>query len=83
MVCRFKIPTVSNGLEESCNSIIIHKLHDILCPFLLRWLKVKVEHALPPKKEYVLYTPLSVRQHEVYDAVFRGSLRGLLAGARP
>ena len=31
----FKIPTLSNGLEESHNSIIIHKLHDILRPFLL------------------------------------------------
>ena len=30
IVHRFKIPTVSNGLEESRNSIIIHKLHDIL-----------------------------------------------------
>jgi hypothetical protein len=36
-----------------------------------------------PKKDYVLYAPLSARQHEAYDAVVRGSLRGLLAGARP
>jgi len=83
MVRRFKIPTLSNGLEESRNSIIIHKLHDILRPFLLRRLKVDVERALPPKKEYVLYALLSARQREVYDAVVKGSLRGLLAGARP
>jgi ATP-dependent DNA helicase len=38
---------------------------------------------LPPKKEYVLYAPLSERQREVYDAVVKGSIRGLLAGARP
>src|SRR5258707_4975312 len=37
----------------------------------------------PPKKEYVLYAPLSARQREVYDAVVKGSLRGLLASARP
>lgn len=28
----------------------------------------------------MLYAPLSRRQHEVYDAVVKGSLRGLLAG---
>jgi SNF2 family DNA or RNA helicase len=78
---RFKIPTHSNGLAESRNSILIHKLHEILRPFLLRRLKADVERSLPPKKEYVLYAPLSRRQHEVYDAVVKGSLRGLLAGA--
>ncbi|KAI9508710.1 P-loop containing nucleoside triphosphate hydrolase protein [Russula earlei] len=79
----FKIPTLSNGLTESRNTVLIHKLHEILRPFLLRRLKVDVERTLPPKKEYVLYAPLSERQREVYDAVVKGSLRGLLAGARP
>jgi ATP-dependent DNA helicase len=63
--------------------VLIHKLHEILRPFLLRRLKVDVERSLPSKKEYVLYAPLSLRQREVYDAVVKGSLRGLLAGARP
>ena len=80
---RFKIPTLSNGLTESRNSVLIHKLHEILRPFLLRRLKVDVERSLPPKKEYVLYAPLSMRQRELYDAIVKGSLRGLLAGARP
>lgn len=31
----------------------------------------------------MLYAPLSARQREVYDAVVKGSLRGLLAGVRP
>jgi len=39
----------------------IHKLHKFLRPFLLLRLKVDVERALPPKKEYVLYTLLSAR----------------------
>ena len=30
---------------------------------------------LPPKKEYVLYAPLSVRQREAYDRVLDGGLR--------
>ena len=80
---RFKIPTLSNGLTESRNTLLIHKLHEILRPFLLRRLKVDVERTLPPKKEYVLYAPLTERQREVYDAVVKGCLRGLLAGVRP
>lgn len=78
----FKIPTLSNGLTESSNTSLIHKLHDVLRPFLLRRLKVDVERTLPPKKEYVLYAPLTERQREVYDAVVKGCLRGLLAGVR-
>lgn len=31
--------------------------------------------SLPPKKEYVLYAPLSVRQREAYDRVLDGGLR--------
>ena len=30
---------------------------------------------LPPKKEYVLYAPLSMRQREAYDRVLDGGLR--------
>ena len=30
---------------------------------------------LPPKKEYVLYAPLSMRQREAYDRVLSGGLR--------
>ncbi len=44
-------------------------------------LKIDVERPLPFKKEYVLYVPLSARQREVYDAVVKGSLHRLLAGA--
>jgi ATP-dependent DNA helicase len=38
-------------------------------------MKVDVETSLPPKKEYVLYAPLSVRQREAYDRVLDGGLR--------
>jgi len=36
---------------------------------------VDVEFNLPPKKEYVLYAPLSIRQREAYDRVLDGGLR--------
>ena len=51
---------------------LIHSLHDILRPFLLRRMKADVEMALPPKKEYVLYTPLSEPQRALYDVVVQG-----------
>jgi ATP-dependent DNA helicase len=38
-------------------------------------MKVDVETSLPPKKEYVLYAPLSVRQREAYNHVLDGGLR--------
>ena len=34
-----------------------------------------MEMSIPPKKEYVLYAPLSVRQREAYDRVLDGGLR--------
>jgi ATP-dependent DNA helicase len=36
---------------------------------------VDVETNLPPKKEYILYAPLSMRQREAYDRVLSGGLR--------
>jgi ATP-dependent DNA helicase len=49
-----------------------------LKPFLLRRVKADVEAGLPPKKEYVLYTPLSDVQREAYEAVLKGSMRAFL-----
>ncbi|KAG6907509.1 hypothetical protein DXG01_008653 [Tephrocybe rancida] len=62
---------------------IISSLHALLKPFLLRRLKVDVEVNLPPKKEYVLYAPLSVQQREAYDMVLAGTLRSYLIGSNP
>ncbi|KAF6747510.1 SNF2-family ATP dependent chromatin remodeling factor snf21 [Ephemerocybe angulata] len=71
----FNLPDLQNSLPPSQSSQIISTLHAILKPFLLRRLKVDVEMNLPPKKEYVLYAPLSVRQREAYDRVLDGGLR--------
>lgn len=38
--------------------------------------------SLPPKKEYVLYAPLSLQQRELYDAIVKGGIRGYLTGNR-
>ena len=79
-VARFNLGTMQNHLSSESSSQIIHTLHAILKPFLLRRLKVDVETSLPPKKEYVLYAPLSVRQNDVYDQVIKGDLRSFLLG---
>lgn len=71
----FNLPELQNSLPTSQSSQIIASLHAILKPFLLRRLKVDVELNIPPKKEYVLYAPLSVRQREAYDRVLDGGLR--------
>lgn len=69
------------GSERSTE--IIGALHAILKPFLLRRLKADVLVNLPPKKEYVLYAPLTIRQREAYDRVVSGSLRSYLIGKNP
>ncbi|THG93409.1 hypothetical protein EW026_g7819 [Hermanssonia centrifuga] len=74
---RFSLPTI-NTTNSPRTTKLINTLHTILRPFLLRRLKADVETSLPPKKEYVLYAPLSVRQREVYDAVLNGGLRAML-----
>ena len=33
---------------------------------------------MPPKKEYVIYAPLSVRQRDLYDEIVQGRIRQFL-----
>ncbi|KAI0804694.1 SNF2 family N-terminal domain-containing protein [Irpex lacteus] len=76
----FTLPTTSFSASSSSprQTKLISTLHTILRPFLLRRLKADVETNLPPKKEYVLYAPLTVKQREVYDAILNGHLRAIL-----
>ncbi|MCJ1245859.1 swr1 complex component [Trapelia coarctata] len=46
---------------------LVHKLHDVLRPFLLRRLKADVEKQMPGKHEHVVYCKLSKRQRYLYD----------------
>jgi ATP-dependent DNA helicase len=75
---RFDITAMQSALASEHSAQLIHSLHAILKPFLLRRMKVDVEVGLPPKKEYVLYAPLSVRQKDVYDVIVNGGLRRFL-----
>uniref|UniRef100_A0A4W5R236 Proliferation-associated SNF2-like protein n=1 Tax=Hucho hucho TaxID=62062 RepID=A0A4W5R236_9TELE len=63
---------VANEREQN----ILHMLHQvspltssILTPFLLRRLKSDVTLEVPPKKEIVVYAPLTAKQESFYTAV--------------
>nr|XP_019048526.1 helicase [Kwoniella bestiolae CBS 10118]OCF27456.1 helicase [Kwoniella bestiolae CBS 10118] len=77
----FNFDEMNNGAttEGLLNkSTVVASLHAILKPFLLRRLKVDVEKELPPKKEYLLYAPLTQQQKDIYQAIASGSIRQFL-----
>merc|ERR1719342_1954568 len=51
--------------QEQQNSIL-STLHQILTPFLLRRVKTDVDLQIPPKKEVLVYCPMSEKQEEMY-----------------
>lgn len=69
-----------NGLLDK--SALVHQLHGILKPFLLRRLKIEVEKDLPPKKEYLLYAPLTQQQKDIYQAILNRDIRNYLIGMK-
>ncbi|KAF8553112.1 hypothetical protein OG21DRAFT_1414866 [Imleria badia] len=74
----FNLGTLQSRLSPTQSTHLISTLHGILKPFLLRRLKADVEGLLPPKKEYVIYAPLSVRQRDLYDEIVEGRIRRFL-----
>lgn len=75
---RFNLGTLQSRLSPTQSTHLISTLHGILKPFLLRRLKADVEGLLPPKKEYVIYAPLSVKQRDLYDEIVEGRIRRFL-----
>ncbi|KIJ62436.1 hypothetical protein HYDPIDRAFT_114552 [Hydnomerulius pinastri MD-312] len=74
----FNLGTLQSRLSSTQSTHLISTLHGILKPFLLRRLKADVEGLLPPKKEYVIYAPLSVKQRDLYDEIVEGRIRKFL-----
>ncbi|KAI9110091.1 hypothetical protein K1719_019132 [Acacia pycnantha] len=63
-------------LETEKKVIIIHRLHQILEPFMLRRRVEDVEGSLPPKVSKVLRCRMSAIQSAIYDWIkFTGTLR--------
>lgn len=67
--------SAAGALSADENANLVSSLHTILKPFLLRRLKADVEVNLPPKKEYVLYAPLTKDQLDVYQCVVAGGAK--------
>jgi len=57
---------------------VISMLHQILSPFLLRRLKTDVDLQIPPKKELLVYCPMSKMQIELYRATVERTITTLL-----
>ena len=69
----FSAPFAAAGekseLTEEETTLIIHRLHKVLRPFLLRRLKQEVESQLPSKVEKVIRCDFSAMQRRLYDAI--------------
>ncbi|XP_056386301.1 lymphoid-specific helicase isoform X2 [Hyla sarda] len=57
---------------------ILHMLHQILTPFLLRRLKSDVALEVPPKREVVVYAPLTKKQETFYTAIVNRTIEKML-----
>ncbi|XP_040906589.1 lymphoid-specific helicase [Toxotes jaculatrix] len=57
---------------------ILSMLHQILTPFLLRRLKSDVTLEVPPKKEIIVYAPLTAKQEAFYTAVVNKTIAKML-----
>ena len=57
---------------------ILNTLHQILTPFLLRRVKADVDLKIPPKKEVLVYCPMSESQRTFYEATVNNTMKNLL-----
>lgn len=58
--------------------VCFNGIFQILTPFLLRRLKSDVTLEVPPKKEVIVYAPLTSKQEELYMAVVNKTITKLL-----
>ena len=65
-------------IDKQRKAKTVASLHAILKPFLLRRVKGDVETSLPPKREYILYAPLTATQKELYRAIKDNDIREYL-----
>ncbi|XP_025988856.2 lymphoid-specific helicase [Solenopsis invicta] len=56
-------------LKQEEEKQVLLSLREILKPFMLRRLKIDVCKEIPPKKELIVYAPLTELQHDLYQAV--------------
>lgn len=68
----------SDGKSSKRKNNLVSTMHAILKPFLLRRVKTDVESSLPPKREYILYAPLTTEQKDIYKEILAGTARTYL-----
>ncbi|CAN9500135.1 unnamed protein product [Ophioblennius macclurei] len=67
-----------SGVVAQREQNILSMLHQILTPFLLRRLKSDVTLEVPPKKEIIVYAPLTAKQEAFYTAVVNNTISKML-----
>ncbi|XP_059478534.1 lymphocyte-specific helicase-like [Neocloeon triangulifer] len=65
-------------VEMEKNNQVIAKLHKILKPFMLRRTKADVELGLPPKREILVFTPMTAMQKELYELILHKKIHAHL-----
>ncbi|XP_069045174.1 lymphoid-specific helicase isoform X2 [Lepisosteus oculatus] len=69
---------VENIVAKEQEQNVLHMLHQILTPFLLRRLKTDVALEVPPKREVVVYAPLTSKQESFYTAIVNKTIAKIL-----
>lgn len=65
-------------LQQERQNNILSTLHQILTPFLLRRVKADVDLDIPPKKELLVYCPMTKTQHDFYEATVNKTISQLV-----
>lgn len=78
----FDIAGISQNAEDVVakerEQNVLHMLHQILTPFLLRRLKIDVALEVPPKREVIVYAPLTKKQETFYTAIVNRTIEKML-----
>merc|ERR1719187_2648344 len=65
-------------IQQERQGNILNILHQVLSPFLLRRVKMDVDLKIPPKKEVLVYCPMTSHQHEFYKATVDKTIESLV-----
>ncbi|KYN01933.1 Lymphocyte-specific helicase [Cyphomyrmex costatus] len=70
-------------LKQEEEKHVLSSLREILKPFMLRRVKSEVCLEIPPKKELIVYAPLTELQHDLYKAVLNHDIEMLSKIEKP
>ena len=65
-------------LNQERQGSILSILHQVLTPFLLRRVKSDVDLFIPPKKELLVYCPMTKTQKDFYTATVNKTIKDLV-----